>query len=189
MLNEDKEQEIVSRAQQTPESFALLYDHYFPKIYNYIYQRVHNTQLAEDLVSETFYKALANIQKFRWRDRSFACWLYTIARNQIVDTFRKSKPVILDESWAEGIAAPGNDPEEKVMQEDIKNELMVVLRTLSQDQQDALLLRFQEGLKIKEIAQVMNRNEGAVKALLFRGLKSLRKKMEGENSGDEDQEG
>lgn len=75
------------------------------------------------------------------------------------------------------------------MQEDIKNELMVVLRTLSQDQQDALLLRFQEGLKIKEIAQVMNRNEGAVKALLFRGLKSLRKKMEGENSGDEDQEG
>jgi len=186
LLNEDKEQEIVSRAQQTPESFALLYDHYFPKIYNFIYHKVHNTQLAEDLVSETFYKALANIEKFRWRERSFACWLYTIARNQVVDTFRKIKPVLLDESWAEGIASPGNDPEEKVIRDTVKDELLLTIRTLSQDQQDALLLRFQEGLKIKEIAQVMNKNEGAVKALLFRGLKNMRKKMEGENSHNED---
>ncbi len=179
MLNEDLEQEIVSRAQQTPESFGLLYDHYFPKIYNYIYHRVHNTQLAEDLVSETFYKALANIQKFKWRERSFACWLYTIARNQIVDTFRKVSPVLLDESWAEDLPAKGDDPEEKVMQDAVKNELSAIIRTLSQDQQDALFLRFQEGLKIKEIALIMNKNEGAVKALLFRGLKNMRKRMEG----------
>jgi RNA polymerase sigma-70 factor (ECF subfamily) len=179
LLNEDIEQEIVSSAQQTPESFGLLYDHYFPKIYNYIYHRVRNTQLAEDLVSETFYKALANIQKFKWRERSFACWLYTIARNQIVDTYRKTTPVLLDESWAEGLPSTGDDPEEKVMQDAVKKELLLIIRTLSQDQQDALLLRFQEGLKIKEIALIMDRNEGAVKALLFRGLKNMRKKMEG----------
>lgn len=185
MLNEDIEQEIVSRAQQTPESFGLIYDHYFPKIYNYIYHRVHNTQLAEDLVSETFYKALANIQKFKWKERSFACWLYTIARNQVVDTFRKNKPVLLDESWAEGIPSPESDPEEKVISDSTKKELFLTIRTLSQDQQDALLLRFQEGLKVKEIAQIMDKNEGAVKALLFRGLKNMRKIMEeGGDSGD-----
>ena len=121
--------------------------------------------MAEDLVSETFTKHW-RIYKIQVEDRSFACWLYTIARNQIVDTFRKSKPVILDESWAEG-SCPGND-EEKVMQEDIKNELMVVY-TLSQDQQDALLLRFQEGLKIKEIAQVMNEMKVLSRRSYFEG--------------------
>ena len=184
MLSEDKEQEIVSRAQQSPESFTILYDFYFPKIYNYIYHRVHNTQMAEDLVSETFYKALVNIDKFQWRERSFASWLYTIARNLVVDAFRKAKPIVMDESWAEGIVSPEDGPEEKYMKDAVKSELLLTISTLSQDQQDALLLRFQEGLKIKEIAKVMNKNEGAVKALLFRGLKSMRKKMEGEEHGD-----
>ena len=179
MLNEEREKEIVSRAQQTPESFAILYDHYFPKIYNYVYHRVHDTQLAEDLVSETFYKALANIEKFKWKERSFACWLYTIARNQVVDTFRKTKPVFMEESWAESIVATGEDPVETVINRAKKDELLLAIRTLSQDQQDALLFRFQEGLKIKEIARVMDKNEGAVKALLFRGLKNMRKKLEG----------
>ncbi len=175
---EEREQEIVSRAQLNPVSFAPLYDHYFPKIYNYIYNKVNNSQLAEDLVSETFYKALANIKRFQWQDRSFASWLYTIARNQVIDQFRKRNPVLLDNN-IEMTDQTEKGPEEKVIQDVTREELLKAIRTLSPDQQDALLLRYQEDLTIKEIAVVLGKNEGAVKALLFRGLRSLRKKMEG----------
>jgi RNA polymerase sigma-70 factor (ECF subfamily) len=185
LLQAEKEREMVSRAQENPRSFAPLYDHYFPKIYNYIYHRVQNTQLAEDLVADTFYKALANIGRFKWQGQgySFAGWLYTIARNQVIDQFRRQEPQLLEESSLE-LAAPGSDnPENKVMQEVTKEELLGIMQTLSPNQQDALLLRFQEGLNIKEIAAVLNKNEGAVKALLFRGLKSMRKKLEGGDYG------
>ena len=178
MPMEEREQEIVSRAQLNPVSFAPLYDHYFPKIYNYIYNKVHNSQLTEDLVSETFYKALANIKKFQWQDRSFACWLYTIARNQVIDQFRKQDPVLFDSDNNEIIVETESGPEEKVIRDVTREELLKAIGTLSPDQQDALL-RYQEDLRIKEIAVILGKNEGAVKALLFRGLRSLRKKLEG----------
>jgi RNA polymerase sigma-70 factor (ECF subfamily) len=179
LVIEKKEQKIVLQAQRNPDSFAPLYDQYFPKIYNYVYRRVNNTQLAEDLVGETFYKALANINKFKWQNRSIASWLYTIARNQIIDYYRKQEPVVLDEKRMELTVSPRGNPEEKVLQDDLKIKLMETIKTLSTDQQDALLLRYQEGLKLKEIALILGKNEGAVKALLFRGLRSMRKKLEG----------
>ena len=179
MSMEKKEQELVIRAQENPVHFAPLYDHYFPKIYNYIYHKVNNRQLAEDLVSETFYKAMANINRYEWQKRSFACWLYTIARNQVIDNYRKQSPVFLDGSEAELPSPEKNNPEEKFLRDVTRDELLELIRTLSQDQQDALLLRFREELKIKEIAQILNKNEGAVKALMFRGLKKLRHKLEG----------
>jgi RNA polymerase sigma-70 factor, ECF subfamily len=187
VLFKDKEQEMVVRAQRDPNMFAPLYDQYFPKIYSYVYHRVHNTQLAEDLVSETFYKALANIEKFRWQERSFACWLYTIARNQIVDNYRKQSPLLMDDAAVNELIAPEKeDPVTKVLQNSAAEELLAAIYTLSPDQQDALLLRFREGLRLKEIAKVLGKNEGAVKSLLFRGLKSLRRKLNWkEESSDE----
>lgn len=181
MLLEENEREIICRAQQNPCSFAPLYDHYFPKIYNYIYHRVQNAQLTEDLVAETFYKAIANIHKFRWQGEgySFAGWLYTIARNQVIDQFRRQEPLLLDEGGWDHITPGSGNPEEKVLQKVTRDELLRAIQTLSPNQQDALLLRFLEGLKIKEIAQVLEKKEGAIKALLFRGLKNLRKKLEG----------
>ncbi len=181
----DKEWEIVVRAQRDPVSFAPLYDHYFPKIYSYIFYRVQNTQLAEDLVAETFYKALANLDKFKWQERSFGCWLYTIARNQLVDSYRKQEPVLLDDAMVNELVAPEQeDPEAVAIKNCTQEELMAAISTLSPDQQDALLLRFREGLRLKEIAQILDKNEGAVKALLFRGLKSLRRRLELEREGE-----
>lgn len=181
MLLEETEREMINKAQENPRSFAPLYDHYFPKIFNYIYQRVQNAQLTEDLVAETFYKALANINKFKWQGKgySFAGWLYTIARNQVIDQFRRQEPKLMEEGSRDLVAPEADNPENKVLREITREELLKIVHTLTPDQQDALLLRFQEGLKIKEIAVVLSKNEGAVKALLFRGLKNLRKKLEG----------
>lgn len=179
MSSKDKEQELVVRAQQDPASFAALYDQYFTKIYSYVYRRVNNTQLAEDLVAETFYKALANINKFRWQERSFACWLYTIARNQVVDSYRKHEAMPVDNTVLNEMVAPSREePETIALQHSTAEEILDAIHTLSSDQQDALLLRFREGLRLKEIARVMGKNEGAVKSLLFRGLKNLRSKLE-----------
>ncbi len=177
MLSEEIEREMIFKAQENPCSFAPLYDHYFPKIFNYIYRRVQNAQLTEDLVAETFYKALANINKFKWQGQgySFAGWLYTIARNQVIDQFRKQEPQLIEEDNWEPVAPENDNPEHKVLQDVTREELFTIIHTLTPNQQDALLLRFQEGLKIKEIAVVLNKNEGAIKALLFRGLKNLRK--------------
>ena len=105
MLNEDIEQEIVSRAQQTPESFGLLYDHYFPKIYNYIYHR-NNTQLAEDLVSRLFTKHWPIFKSSN--GGTILCLLVVYHCTQSSGRHvSKNKPVLLDESWAEGIP-PGD---------------------------------------------------------------------------------
>jgi len=181
LLLEESEREIICQAQQNPRFFAPLYDHYFPRIYNYIYRRVQNSQLTEDLVADTFYKALSNIHKFSWQGRgySFASWLYTIARNQIIDQYRRQEPLLFDENeWDLAAPAAGN-PEERVLRQATKDDLLRAIQTLTPSQQDALLLRFQEGLKIKEIASVLEKKEGAIKALLFRGLRNLRKKLKG----------
>ena len=103
----------------------------------------------------------------------------TIARNQVIDQFRKQDPVLFDSDNNEIIVETESGPEEKVIRDVTREELLKAIGTLSPDQQDALLLRYQEELKIKEIAVILGKNEGAVKALLFRGLRSLRKKLEG----------
>jgi len=185
LLLEETEREMIYKAQENPRSFAPLYDHYFPKIYNYIYYRVQNVQLTEDLVAETFYKALANINKFKWQGQgySFAGWLYTIARNQVIDQFRRQEPQPMEEGGWDLVAPETDNPEDKVLRDVTKEELLKAMYTLTPNQQDVLLLRFQDGLKIKEIAAILAKNEGAVKALLFRGLKSLRRKLEGGEGG------
>ena len=171
------EKEAVVKAQQDAKYFGILYEYYFPKIYNYISYRLRNQQLAEDLTAETFLKAFDNLDKFQWRNRSFACWLYTIARNQMVDYFRHKDTLPVEDSFLESIPDEEN-PEKVFLEKDLRRYWIELIKTLSPDQQDVLLLRFQEGLKLKEIASILCKNEGAVKGLLFRGLRSLRKNIE-----------
>ncbi|NLC11004.1 MAG: sigma-70 family RNA polymerase sigma factor [Firmicutes bacterium] len=171
------EKEAVARAQKDPKQFGVLYEYYFPKIYNYISYRLRNQQLAEDITADIFLKAFDNLDKFQWRNRSFACWLYTIARNQVVDYFRDKDFVPVEDSFLESIPDEEN-PEQLVVEKDLRKQWLDLIKTLSPAQQDVLLLRFQQGLKLKEIAAILSKNEGAIKALLFRGLKSLRKNIE-----------
>jgi len=93
-MNLSEEKELVERAKKDPEAFGKLYDIHYSKIFGYILKRVADVDIAQDIVSETFLKALKNIWKFRWQNVSFSAWLYRISSNEISNFFRKKKPTV-----------------------------------------------------------------------------------------------
>lgn len=86
-----EEKEFVERARRDPDAFGKLYEQYYSQIFSYVLKRVANIEIAQDITSEIFFKALKNVGQFRWQDISFSFWLYRIATNEITDYFRKDK--------------------------------------------------------------------------------------------------
>lgn len=170
------EQRLIERAKQDPEAFGILYDQNFDKIYAYVQRKTGDRQLAEDLTSETFTKALANISKFQVTGQPFAAWLYRIASNLVTDYYR-SRKVIEPHNDELQIASSGPTPEDAALLLDDQQAVSRAIRSLSPDQQDVVLMRFSGGLKLKEIAKAVGKTEGAVKALMFRALGSLKGKL------------
>lgn len=177
-MDEEREQQLVARAKRDPESFAHIYDHYFERIYAFIYRRTGDRQTAEDLTSDTFYKALANIQKYEYTGQPFSSWLFRIASNVVTDYYRSRKPVTsMDDFEGMQFTAAGISPEEAALALDDAQAVQRAIKTLSADQQEVVMLRFSGGLRLKEIASMIGKTEGAVKALMFRALSNLRGKL------------
>ena len=80
-LNEEKE--LIKLAQKDPEVFTKVYSHYYPKIFGYVLKRTANLEIAQDITSETFFKALKKLWQFRWRNIPLSAWLYKIANSEI----------------------------------------------------------------------------------------------------------
>ena len=162
-----------------PEALAELYDRYGPRMYAYIYRRVNDATVAEDLTAELFLRVLRALRNERaWSD-SFRAWLYRVAHNLVVDHYRRQPPVpsgTLEESFA----AQDGDP--RVIAEDIlaTEHLRAAIGRLTQDQQQVLTLRFGEGLTAKETARILGKSTGAVEALQHRALAALRRILLGE---------
>jgi RNA polymerase sigma-70 factor, ECF subfamily len=170
------EQALVEHAKRDPEAFGELYDVYFDRIYAYIYRKTGDRQAAEDLTSDTFMKALTHLKSYRFTGQPFAAWLYRIASNVVTDYFRARKVTApLDDGVQVASNAPG--PEEAALRLDDQQVVARAIQTLSPDQQDVILLRFSAGLKLKEIAGIVGKTEGAVKALMFRALGGLKGKL------------
>lgn len=177
----EEEKKLVERAKKEPEAFAELYEANYSKIFNYVLKRAANIEIAQDIVSETFVKALKNIRKFRWQNISFSCWLYRISSNEISTYFRKNKyrPISF-EKIAEP-ASPLNLAEEIIEAEDrLKEhteflELQQKISKLPDIYQEVIVLRFFEKKKISEIAEILGKKEGTIKSLLHRGIENLRK--------------
>lgn len=166
---------LVDKAQGgDAESFGHLYDLYLDKVYGYIYHRVRNRLTAEDLTSETFLRALRRIETFTWQGRDFGAWLTVIARNLIAD-FYKSSRVRLEVTTAEMLdqdeEAPG--PEDAALSMLAHDDIMAAVRRLNPQQQECIVLRFLQGHTVTETARIMMKNEGAVKTLQYRAIRSL----------------
>lgn len=164
---------LIEAAQADPRRFADLYELHFARVYAYIAHRVGNRAEAEDLTSEVFQQALANIRRFEWRGAPFAAWLYRIAANAIADRWRRSAreqaSAVLD--GVEGVS-------DAVLEEvDRRLRLFRFVDDLPPDQQRVVTMRFAEDKSIREIAQALGRSEGAVKQLQFRALENLRARM------------
>jgi RNA polymerase sigma-70 factor, ECF subfamily len=159
------------------EAFAALYDRYLETVYRYVYYRVGSRQLAEDLTSETFLRALRRIGTFTWQGRDFAAWLVTIARNLVADHFKSSR-FRLEISTADIVATDSGSettegPEHTVMQAWTNAALLEALKRLNPQQQECLVLRFLQGLSVAETARIMGKNEGAIKTLQYRAVRTL----------------
>ena len=168
------EADLVRRAQTGDAgAFGRLYDVSIDRIYRYIYFRVTDAEIAEDLTSEVFLKAWEGLHRYR-PSGAFLAWLYTIARNTVIDHYRTRKQsVSLDE------AAPRHDPglDDKVDRDHEVKLLQQAMRHLTEEQREVLTLRFIAEMETREIAQRMRRSEGAVRALQMRALQALAKVM------------
>lgn len=167
--------DLVERAQAgEAEAFGRLYDQYADTVYRYIYYRVGGRATAEDLTSETFLRALRRIGTFTWQGRDFGAWLVTIARNLVADHFKSSR-FRLEVTTGEMLDANEveRSPEDSVLESLSNAALLQAVRKLNPQQQECVTLRFLQGLSVAETARVMGKNEGAIKTLQYRAVRTL----------------
>ena len=162
----------VEAAQHDPGRFAELYELNFHAVYAYVARRVQDRSEAQDLTAHVFQQALANIGKFKWRGAPFVTWLYRIAANAIADQARKKS-----REPAETELATDTGVDFDLEQVERRARLFRAVETLPEDQRKVILLRFGEEKSIREIALELERSEGAVKQLQFRGLENLRARL------------
>jgi RNA polymerase sigma-70 factor (ECF subfamily) len=171
------ERQLIAAAQADPRRFAALYDLHFERVYAYVARRVANRAEAEDVTSEVFHQALANLPRFEWRGAPFAAWLYRIAANAIADRWQRAARERGNPAAVESAAA--NDPQLEAVEQSA--QLFRLVDALPADQQRVLRMRFVEERSIRDIAAALGRSEGAVKQLQFRALESLRARMSEQN--------
>ena len=171
-VTESDERMAVEAAQHDPGRFAELYEQNFHKVYAYVACRIQDRSQRQDLTAHVFQQALANIGKFKWRGAPFVTWLYRIAANAIADQARKQSREV-----AETDLATKTSVDLDLEQVDRRVRLFRAVEALPEDQRKVILLRFTEENSIREIAAALNRSEGAVKQLQFRGLETLRARL------------
>jgi RNA polymerase sigma-70 factor (ECF subfamily) len=161
------------------EAWAEIYRRHAEQVYAYIFYRIGDRHVAEDLAADVFVRAIAGIQRYEWRGTPLLAWLYRISHNVTAD-YRKTAA---KRSARETAEAP-EEIEERVDQlqaHDERSDMMQAIRSLTDDQQQVLILRFYGGMSNAQVAKVVAKPETAVKALQARGLRSLRRKLtEGE---------
>jgi RNA polymerase sigma-70 factor, ECF subfamily len=160
------------------DAFGLLYDHYQSSVYRFLFYRTRSVQLAEDLASETFFRALRSMNNFRWQGKDFGAWLMTIARNLATDHFKAGRTRL--ELTTEDMSAHDDTTEgpEATVLAGLTNEILLgALKSLPDEQRDCLIMRFLQGMSIAETAAVLGRSDGAIKQLQLRGVRNLAKLM------------
>lgn len=187
-VTEAEERLLVEAARKDPAKFGPLYENNFERVYAFIARRVQNRDAAEDLTADVFHRALAGLPRFEWRGVPFAAWLLRIAANAIADRSRRAwrehePPTFTPEAnpgASRGLGVPLEVSVDKIEE---TARLFRLVGELPADQRRVIMMRFAEEKKIREIAQALERTEGAVKQLQFRALENLRARMRRMNVG------
>ncbi|MBI2050232.1 MAG: sigma-70 family RNA polymerase sigma factor [Parcubacteria group bacterium] len=193
-MDKQQEKQLITQAQKDPQAFGAVFDEYYEPIFGYILKRTGNVHAAQDIASETFFKALDRLWQFKWRGISISSWLYRIATNEINQYFRAAKKrhysleALLEKSGIE--LADERDLARELMEQEEELERAqswklahAALRKLPEKYQEVLSLRYFEDKKISEIASILGKREGTVKSLLSRGTALLHKKMPASSAG------
>jgi RNA polymerase sigma-70 factor (ECF subfamily) len=176
----DNEQDLLEKAiRAEPAALGMLYDQYVERIYAYIYHRVGQADLAEDLTGQVFMRMLEAVRTGRGWRTSFSGWLFRIAHNLVIDHYRrKHRATLVDIDDAEPVQAQAGDPVRSVENQYERERLRTALAKLTEEQSQVISLRFLEDLSIAEVAAIMEKTEGAVKALQYRAILALRRVMQ-----------
>jgi len=176
-----RENALLKRAQAYYEqAIGELYDHYAPLIYSYLYRRVHDAKVAEDLTGDVFVRVLQAIQSERFWQTSFRAWLYRIAHNRVIDYYREQSRMI-ELSLEEHLETEDETSDEMDATHADRQTFQTLagaLDRLTPDQQQVLVLRFGEQMKVHEVAEMMDKSIGAIEALQHRALAALRRMIE-----------
>jgi RNA polymerase sigma-70 factor (ECF subfamily) len=175
----DPEKKLVERAKEDPEAFGVLYETYVGQIYQYVFYRTGNRYDAEDLTARTFYKALANLEGYRYRGLPFSAWLYRIAHNLVANWHRDRARRVGIPLDSLAMVGDGSESAEQYAESRERAEVLrEAVSRLPPDRQELLVLKYSTDLSNREIGRVMGRSEGAIKALYHRTLSALRKDLE-----------
>jgi len=158
-----------------------LYDRYEARIYSYIYRRTGNESLAEDLTAQVFLKMLEAIRSDKGWHSSFSGWLYRIAHNAVIDYYRqrdRQQQVSLEDT----LTTTASDHNPVVMAEVSLDaqRLRTAIGRLTEEQSEVITLRFLEGYSISEVAEMLDKTEGSIKALQYRAVTTLRQLLQHE---------
>jgi RNA polymerase sigma-70 factor (ECF subfamily) len=168
---------LVQRACRMERSaISALYRRHVQAIYRYIYYRVGDEHVAEDLTAEVFVRAIEGLPDYEPRGVPFAAWLYRIAQARVADHFRReqrTETVTIEQDWPSGEESPSIKAEQSFYRE----ELQAAINKLTPDQQSVIILKFVEGLSNAEVARILGKTEGAVKSLQHRALNALHRLM------------
>lgn len=169
---------LVERARSRDRAaLQAIYDRYAERVYAYVYRRVGDRETAEDLTGEVFARMLKAQRRGQFARTSLAAWLYRIAHNLVIDHYRSHPAPALP--LEEEIEA-GDGPPALFERKQAGERLRAALRQISAEQQQVIVLRFGEGLTAREVAQALEKPEGAVRSLQHRALVALRRLLEGE---------
>jgi len=174
------QQALLERASRAePAALGEVYDQYADRIYAYIYRRVGQAEVAEDLTGQVFMRMLEAVRRGQgWRS-SFSGWLYRIAHNLVIDYYRRrGRVTLVDIDEAAPIRATHGDPVRSTESLLSREQLRAALFQLTEEQAQVITLRFMEERSIAEVADLMDKTEGAIKALQYRAVLALRRVMQ-----------
>ena len=181
LMNKDRERKLVEQAKESINAFSELYDHYLPKIYRYVLNRVGNKEVAEDLTSKIFLKALQNLDRFEYTI-SFSSWIYRIAHNTVIDFYRTNRKYVVSIESIEYLLKSDSKTERPAEQADLSRKMLSLLKQLPKSYQEVLSLRFFEEQSNEEIAEILDCSTNNVGVKIHRALKAFRKQVKKNHS-------
>ena len=181
MTEKHQLQRLIKRIQRGDvNAFGQLYDQFHDPVYSYVLRQTGSQVDAEDITASVFLYVLEKIDTFTWRGAGFAAWLFRIARNDILDHFRRQGKGAREIALSEEVM---KQPSEILVEDQAEaawdeRRLRRKIADLSEDQQQVVLLKLMMNFSNREVGEIIGKSEGAVKALTHRALVSLRKQME-----------
>lgn len=170
------ERHLVEQAKAgDAQAFGQLYDSSVDRVYRFIFFRVNDVETAEDLTSVVFVKAWEHLHRYQPQG-PFLAWLYSIARNTVIDHYRTHKQTVSLEEAAP-VAAPNTAPDDVIDLQIEMKSLQAAMQHLTGEQREVLTLKFLAEMDTAEIAKRMRKSEGAIRALQMRALQALARIM------------